>query len=44
MSVERMSCCGALTKVYGDAGNRRHNPGCLHDPSPYGIANHRKDN
>lgn len=28
MGVERMNCCGALTKVYGDAGNRRHKPGC----------------
>lgn len=28
MGVERMKCCGALTSVYGDAGKRRHNPGC----------------
>lgn len=28
MATERMACCGALTKVYADAGNRQHNPDC----------------
>lgn len=28
MGTERMSCCGALTKVYADAGDRKHKPGC----------------
>lgn len=28
MSVEKMTCCGHLTRVYQDAGNRQHNPGC----------------
>jgi len=28
MGHERMKCCGAITAVYRDAGNRRHNPGC----------------
>jgi len=28
MAVERMVCCGALTAVYRDQGDRRHNPGC----------------
>jgi hypothetical protein len=28
MGTERMSCCGALTKVYADAGDRKHEPGC----------------
>lgn len=28
MGVEQMSCCGALTRVYGQSGPRKHNPGC----------------
>lgn len=28
MGVERMTCCGALTRVYSDAGHRTHLPGC----------------
>jgi hypothetical protein len=28
MSTERMSCCGALTRTYSDAGHRRHAPNC----------------
>lgn len=28
MGTERMACCGALTKVYSDAGARRHNQDC----------------
>lgn len=28
MALERMSCCGALTHVYSDAGKRTHNEGC----------------
>jgi len=28
MAVERMICCGELTHVYGDAGNRPHAKNC----------------
>lgn len=28
MALERMKCCGYMTHVYGDAGNRQHAPGC----------------
>lgn len=28
MGVEVMKCCGALTRVYSDAGKRKHNPDC----------------
>lgn len=31
MSVEKMACCGALTRVYADAGRRVHKPGCKGD-------------
>lgn len=28
MAVEMMTCCGALTRVYLDAGKRQHTPEC----------------
>ena len=28
MGLEIQGCCGALTHVYRDAGNRRHNASC----------------
>lgn len=28
MGLERMKCCGALTRVYSDAGRRIHHPLC----------------
>ena len=34
MGIEKMTCCGALTAVYRDAGNRRHNPGCVYNVGP----------
>lgn len=28
MGTEVMSCCGALTRIYSEAGERVHKPGC----------------
>lgn len=28
MGVEKMACCGELTRVYSDSGNRKHAPTC----------------
>lgn len=28
MAVERMSCCGAITRTYAYAGSRQHKPNC----------------
>jgi hypothetical protein len=28
MGIDVMNCCGALTKVYGDQGRRKHKEGC----------------
>jgi hypothetical protein len=30
MALERMSCCGEMTHVYGDAGKLKHATDCIH--------------
>lgn len=38
MAVEKMSCCGALTHTYRDAGHRTHAADCpaKHEPIAHG--------
>lgn len=32
MALERMACCGALTREFSDAGRRKHAPNCKEQP------------